>query len=142
MEPFPFAYYGEGSARPIRDKDGLLALLIFAEPASAAELRAIAATAPPPIRTFVKNGKRWLSLETSDLLAADVRTWAKASGHALGKTAEAAYAHLAKALTAWIRGVHGVRPVSLFFVGSTGKYGPWHADTVARFGERVRPMLD
>ena len=119
---FPFAYYGEGSARPIRQKDGLLALVVFAEPASAAELRAIAQTAPAPMRAFVKTGKRWLSLETDDLL----------TGH--GK--------LASALTEWIRKVHAKRKVALFFVGSDGKRGPWHADTVARFGELVRPTLD
>ena len=139
---FPFAYYGEGSARPIREKDGLLALVVLAEPASAAELRAIAATAPLPMRTLVKNGKRWLSLETSDILAADVRSWAKKSGAAIAKGDGAAYTHLAGALETWIRGVHAAHPVSLFFVGSDGKYGPWHADTVARFGERVRPVLD
>ncbi len=112
----------EIQAQPIRQKDGLLALVVFEEPASAAELKAVAATAPLPMRAFVKNGKRWLSLETDDLLTK--------------------HAQLAAALTAWIREVHQKRKVSLFFVGSDGKYGRWHADTVARFGERVRPVLD
>lgn len=139
---YPFAYYGEGSARPIREKDGLLALVVLAKPATTEELRAIASSAPAPMRTFVKTGKRWVSLETSDVLDRDIRAWAKASGDAPVKTAGAAYDRLAAALDTWIRGVHQAHPVGLFFVGSDGKFGPWHADTVARFGERVRPLLD
>ena len=118
MQRYPFPYFGEGSARPIRAKDGLLSLVVFASPITPATAKTIAATAPKAMQAFVENGQRWMSFET---------TGAPPS---------------AKAMTAWIEGVHRAHPVSLFFVGSDGKRGAWHADTVARFGERVRPVVE
>ncbi len=118
MRSHPFPYFGEGSTRPIRAKDGLLSLVVFASPISRAEAKAIAASAPEPMQSFVKSGRRWLSLETT------------------GKPPPA------KVVTKWIEGVHRAHPVALFFVGSDGKRGAWHADTVKHFAERVRPVVE
>lgn len=139
--PYPFAYFGQGSARPIRDKDGLVALVVFARPVSEAVAKAVAASAPSPIRCVVKAGKRWLWLESSDRLVADVKAWARASGMSLASRS-AALTHLDVALTSWICGVHASHPVGLFMVGSDGRHGPWHAYSVGRYAELVRPLVD
>ncbi len=139
---FPFPYYGEGSATPIREKDGLSALVVFAASLSNAARKAIVSSLPVPMNATRGGGDRWLFLQTSDRLATDVRAWARDAGIALAKSSGAAYAHLAKALTAWVTTVHASHAVALFFVGSDGKRGPWHADTVKEFGARVRPVID
>jgi hypothetical protein len=139
---FPFPYYGEGSATPIREKDGLVALLVFETPLSSDAARSVVASLPPPMRTRGGENRRWLFLQSTDRTDADVRAWARDSGVTIGKSSSAAYAHLAKALTAWATSVHASHPVALFFVGSDGKRGPWHADTVKQFGARVRPVID
>lgn len=114
---YPFPYFGEGSTRPIRAKDGLLSIVVFVRPISHAEAKAIAKTAPEPMQTSVTTGRRWMSLQT--------------------KTPPSA-----KAVTAWIESVHRAHPVALFFVGAAGKRGAWHVDTVTHYAERVRPIVD
>ncbi len=138
----PFPYYGEGSARPIREKDGLLVLVVFNGTLSPAAATEIAASAPAPLRADVKKGRFWLALESSDVLAADIRAWARAEKITLGKSADAAYAHLGKALTTWTQKVHREHPVALLFVGSDGKRGSWHTETVKRFADAVRPVIE
>lgn len=138
---YPFPYFGEGSVRPIRPRDGLMVLVVFPGTVAAATAKAIAASAPEPLRRVVKTGKRWISLASSAALAADAKAWARASG-ASPASPSAALAHLGAALSSWIREVHASHPVGLLMVGSDGKHGPWHAWSVGRYAELVRPLVD
>src|SRR4051812_3950654 len=122
MKSAPFPYYGEGSARPIREKDGLMVLVVFAGELTRVEADRVVSSAPAALQTVVAIGGRWVSFETSDV--------------------GVSYSPLAGALTKWIRRLHKTHPVALFFVGSDGKRGPWHKYTVAHFGELVRPVID
>jgi hypothetical protein len=138
---YPFPYYGAGSAGPIREKDGLLSVVVFERPLPVADRDAIVASVPGPVRR-VRSGRRWLSLESSDRLATDVRAWAKQAGEVIGTSTGAAYARLAQELERWIRALHATHPVALFFVGSDGEHGAWHDDTVQRFAEGVRSSIE